>query len=270
MSQELEGVKIINTGMHSPLAAQKYRGYPKSEDEAIVTCPMCQARIAPEKLLVDDVLRYRPQECVCMIEARKQEKERKARENYLNSGYQHLYQWVGTRWDDSPLRKKTFANFKASRQPRAYKLTQAFAAAPSGVLVLYGSFGTGKTHLLSAMCNEALEQHGIIGRFTSVSKLFSAIQVAIQYHEDYHAIIEKAVRTDLLVLDDIDKVKWTQFREDVYFEIMDARSIHERPTAISTNKLDELAEYVGQAVCSRLKIGQIALEMVGKDYREEI
>src|SRR5713101_5655943 len=169
MSHEYEQdqeVRVIQTGMLSPLSAHRYREYPKSEEEATTTCPMCQARVAPEKLLVDETMRYRPIECSCLIEARKQEKERRARENYLTSNYQYLYEWVGTRWNDAPLRKKTFANFNATRQPRAYKLTQAFAASPRGTLILHGSFGTGKTHLLAAMCNEALEQYSIAGRFT--------------------------------------------------------------------------------------------------------
>ena len=44
----------------------------------------------------------------------------------------------------------------------------------------------------------------------------------------------------------------------------------ELPTAISTNRIDELADDVGSAVCSRLKVGQIAVEMRGADDREEM
>jgi hypothetical protein len=78
-----------------------------------------------------------------------------------------------------------------------------------------------------------------------------------------------ALRGDTLLLDfdDVDKAKRTDFREEVYFNIIDKRVICGRPIAISTNRLNELDQFIGGACVSRLSIGQIALEMVGADYR---
>jgi DNA replication protein DnaC len=184
---------------------------------------------------------------------------------------QHTYTWLGARWADSDLVAKTFATFQVERQARAYEAAQAFVANPEGTLVLYGTFGTGKTHLLAAICNASLhQQKPTKSLFTTSPNLFAAIQARIQAKEDYTGILTAAIQTPLLVLDDIDKAKWSEFREEVYFEMVDKRVKAGRPIAISTNKLDALAHYVGGAVCSRFKVGQIAIEMVGADFREEL
>jgi DNA replication protein DnaC len=72
------------------------------------------------------------------------------------------------------------------------------------------------------------------------------------------------------VIDDVEKAKHSEFTEEVYFEIVDERTKAGRPIAISTNRLGDLEQYVGGAVCSRLSIGQIAVEMMGADYRLEL
>jgi DNA replication protein DnaC len=136
---------------------------------------------------------------------------------------------------------------------------------------LYGSFGTGKTHLLAAVCNAILlYAPPITSLFTTAPKLFNAIQERIQEREGYWGLIERAIATPLLVIDDIDKAKYSQFREEIYFAILDERVKARLPTAISTNRLSALTEYVGGSVCSRLKVGQVAAEMIGDDYREEM
>jgi hypothetical protein len=40
--------------------------------------------------------------------------------------------------------------------------------------------------------------------------------------------------------------------------------------ALTITIYDDLASYVGGAVCSRWKVGRIAIEMTGADYREEM
>jgi hypothetical protein len=86
---------------------------------------------------------------------------------------------------------------------------------------------------------------------------------AYQVNEENQALLDRCVNTPLLVIDDIDKAKHTDAREEVYFTIIDARTNAALPTAISTNRIEDLADYVGGAVCSRLKVGQIAVEMTG-------
>lgn len=246
-----------------------YRRFPTSKSEAMKFCSTC-GPIEPQEHEVDGVIHYRPVQCECEVQELARRKAEEERREYLQSMSRLTYTWLGSRWTDEPLQHKTFENFIATRQPRAYKVARAYAKEPSGCLVLHGTYGTGKTHLLAAICNEALAKYSIRSYFCTSSKLFAAMQQRMNEKADPDALIERAIKTPLLVLDDIDKAKYSEWRGEKYFDIIDGRVNAGRPIAISTNRLDELENFVGGAVCSRLKVGQIAIEMIGKDFREEL
>lgn len=250
--------------------SDRFRAMPTDPKEASWQCPTCGI-VEPHCFDVDGVAHYgRRQMCPCQIEAKERKEKEEQRREWIEMRAASIYSWLGRRWADPSLAKKTFENFDATRQPEAYDVAKAFAASPHGTLVLHGTFGTGKTHLLAAVCNEAIAKHGVASLFATAPELFGAIQQKIAHNEDYYELVERAVKTPLFVIDDIDKSKWTEFREEIYFAIIDKRTKRGLPTAISTNRLDQLASFVGGAVCSRLQIGQIAIPMNGEDYREEL
>lgn len=235
--------------------------------EATWKCEKC-GEVQP--VWMPSINRYRRGLCACQHAAneKRQEEFRMARLKALElERLRYTYGWLGPRWSDEGLAQKTFANFDVLRQPKAYEATLAFADIMQGTFILYGSYGTGKTHLLAALCQE-MKTRETKCRFTTAPKLFAAIQYRIGSSEDYTSLVQQAINAPLLVIDDIDKAKHTDFREEIYFEIIDSRVVAGRPIAISTNKLDSLASYVGGACASRLQVGQIAIEMSGKDYRE--
>jgi DNA replication protein DnaC len=176
---------------------------------------------------------------------------------------------VGAYNSDMPLAEKTFENFQAERQLEAFDAAREFALEPRGVLVLCGSYGTGKTHLLAAICNE-LRLREVSSRFVMAPKLHRAIAECYQHDSDTGTIFRKAIMTPLLVIDDVGASKWTESRQETYEMIIEERTKHGRPIALSTNHLDKLADFVGGRACSRLSIGQIAVEMVGADFRMEM
>ncbi len=238
----------------------------ETEEEATWTCDNCGV-IVPKLWPMNG--RYMRQQCPCQKEAAERERVEKQRQDERRFLMRMAYEWLGKQWSDIPLLEKTFENFVAPRQQEAYDLSRLFAVELQGTLVLHGSYGTGKTHLLAAICNE-VRLRMVASHFTTSPKLFKAIQEKIQYHEDYNGLLRKASTVPLLVIDDIDKAKVSEFREEIYFEIVDERTKRGLPIAISTNRLTDLANYVGGAVCSRLSIGQIAVEMSGDDYRMEM
>jgi DNA replication protein DnaC len=229
------------------------------------TCPQCGI-IQPLQLPTG---RYIRRSCACERAARRQILLREQRIAWMSQQVFDTYGWLGERFSDMPLQAKTFDTFQAHRQQEAYDKAREFALTIEGSLVLHGSYGTGKTHLLAAICNE-LRTAERASRFTTAPKLFKAMQSAMEHHEDTYLIMRKAIMTPLLVLDDVDKAKPSEFREETYYEIIDERTKHGRPIAISTNKLTELSHYIGGAACSRLSIGQIAVEMTGDDFRMEM
>jgi len=238
-------------------------------EEATWECPTCGVQ-KPMSYTMPSGTYYNKRKCACQIAEEERAAKEKQRLEALEYYADHTYSWLGSRWSETTLRKKTFESFQSDKQPRGYKADQIFATEPYGTLILHGSFGTGKTHLLAAICNETLRKHNRGSLFTTATKLFAAMQQKIGDHGDYYAIVEQAIKPPLIAIDDIDKAKWTEWREEQYFAIIDERVKRELPTAISTNRIDELANYVGGAVCSRLQVGQIAIEMTGQDYRKEM
>lgn len=238
-------------------------------EEVTWECPTCGVQ-EPRSYTMKKITYYSYRKCACQIaEEERLEWERRRQEEFERHA-NYTYNWLGSRWSELPLRNKTFENFNAERQPDAYAMARDFASDPYGTLILHGTYGTGKTHLLAAVCNETLLKHNRRSLFTTSAKLFAAIQQRIGDHQDHYVIVEQAVKTPLLVLDDVDKAKWSEFREEIYFAIVDERVKRSLPIAISTNKFEELDTFVGGAVYSRLKIGRVTIAMNGKDYREEL
>jgi DNA replication protein DnaC len=240
----------------------------RTQEEATRICPNC-GTIPGREILLQGTVRYVSGICACRRAAHEQEIYDQRRFEWMEGQKRRTFSWLGERWEDRALLEKTLANFDSRPQSQAYQAVQDFIMEMRGNLVLHGTWGTGKTHLLAAICNEVrqLERSSL---FVSVLKLFWAIQGKIANHEDYTQILTSAIQTNLLVLDDVDKAEYSKFRGEIYFQIVDERVKAGRPIAISTNRLDELEKYVGGAVCSRLKVGQIDVPMIGIDYRETL
>ena len=229
-------------------------------------CPQCGV-IQPIRLPTG---RYIRRSCECERAARRQLLLREQRKAWMTQQATDTFHWLtGAHNSDMPLVEKTFENFQAERQPEAFQTAREFAFDPQGVLVLYGSYGTGKTHLLAAICNE-LRLREVASRFVMAPKLHRAIADCYQHNEDTGPIMRKAIMTPLLVIDDVGASKWTETRQETYEMIIEERTKHNRPIALSTNHLDKLADFVGGRACSRLSIGQIAVEMTGPDFRMEM
>lgn len=207
--------------------------------------------------------------CDCEREARRLLIMRQQHQAWTANQTLDTYGWLGKDFTDLSYVDKLFETFQPERQQKAYNAAREFALDPVGNFVLYGDYGTGKTHLLAAICNE-LRCREVASRFCKASKLFHAMQQAIGHHEDSYILMRKAIGTPLLVFDDADKANPSEWRNEMILEIFDERATHGRPIALSTNKLTELARYIGGAACSRLSIGQIAVEMTGADFRMEM
>jgi DNA replication protein DnaC len=228
-------------------------------------CPTCGI-IPPYKLPSGRLIRRM---CECEKEVRRLQVMRSQRQAWMEGQVFDTYGWLGEQFTDLPLQDMTFESFDESRQLRAYNAARQFVLEPTGNFILHGTYGTGKTHLLAAICNE-LRQAEIASRFCLAPKLFQAMGQAIGHHEDTYLLMRKAIMTPLLVIDDIDAANPSDWRNEQLYLIFNERAIHNRPTAVSTNKLIQLEKYIGGKARSRLKIGEIAVEMSGTDFRIEM
>jgi DNA replication protein DnaC len=193
------------------------------------------------------------------------------------------YSWLGEGLN--ALKEKTFDNYQRELFPHAYDLLRAFTehtdekdqpVAPRVNFVIFGNFGTGKTHLLLATMN-ALRKHLVPCKFMTGQGLFDAISRSIGQHHDYQCYIDQASSTPVLAIDDIDKVhipertKGTEdnFQVKTFFAILNKRYMKKLPTLITTNAMD-ITPYVGSAGFSRLKECGRFVEMEGKDFRDSM
>lgn len=226
-------------------------------------CSTC-GTIAPREIKPGLYLR-RP--CACEEHQREQRETEALRAQLQTALTAQTFTWMGSEWADVNLERQTFASFERQRQPKAFDQVLDFAQAPQGTLALTGSYGTGKTHLLAAIAN-AQRQAGKLCLYISAVALFEAIQERIHHDRDYQSLLKRAVQTPLLLIDDIDKPKISEFRESLYYHIINKRTLAHLPIAISCNcHLPELDRWIGGAARSRLMQGLVPVVMNGPDYR---
>lgn len=250
-------------------------------DELRWTCPVCGV-IEPRSLPTG---RWVKRSCQCQIQARlDREKAEKQAQWVKDQRVRTFGGWLGEHWTDEAVVKEmcemTFERWDPCCFPEAHAKSLQFAQDPRGNLVYTGNYGTGKTYMSSAILNYLREVGRTMpdgsnkptpGLFASAPAFFAVYTDAVNKRSDQtHAIrlIESAINTPLLVIDDIDKLKPTDFRMETYFLIFDERYKAHRPTIISTNREEQLAEYLGEGVVySRMMRGLTKIRMFGDDYR---
>jgi DNA replication protein DnaC len=242
----------------------------QNPEEKTWTCPTCG--VMPPFILGNGWYARRHCACERQAEAARQAQgvPRTLAQALAQAQLKQTYSWLGKQWTETAMENKTFDTFDRARQSHAYEQARVFAMHPRGILALYGSYGLGKTHLLAAIAN-ARTVAGEVSLFVSATTLFDAIQDRIAHEQDYHHLIRRALTTPLLLLDDLDKPKPSEFRQEMYYQIIDGRTRASLPLAISCNGTPaDLERFVGGATRSRLMMGIIPVSMSGMDYRLEM
>lgn len=226
-------------------------------------CPTC-GPVAPREIKPG---LYLQRHCACEERQREQNEVEALRTEIQATQAAQTFTWIGREWADLNLERLTFASFERQRQLQAFDQVHAFAQSPRGTLALTGTYGTGKTHLLAAIAN-AHRQAGKPCLYVSAVTLFEAIQDRIHNDRDYQSLLKRAAHTPLLLIDDIDKPKASEFRESLYYHLINKRNLARLPIAISCNcHPRELERWIGGAARSRLMQGLVPVAMNGADYR---
>lgn len=253
----------LSASLQQRLARQGF----ETPEEAYFECENC-GPVVPYHVKLSG--RWLKGTCECSIKARREREQAEMRLAWMRAQPKRSYEWLGSQWSDIALVSKTFENFEKGFQDDAVEAVNFFLDDMRGSLILHSEgYGTGKTHLLAAIVNY-LRINGKESRFTTAPKLFRAIQERMEHKEEYTQLIHIACATPLLVLDDVDKAKPSEWKQELYFEIIDERVKRGLPIALSTNRISDLAFYVGGAACSRLSISQIDVDMSGEDYRTRL
>lgn len=148
----------------------------------------------------------------------------------------------------------------------AYKACVNFDPAKDN-LYLYGSCGSGKTHLAGATwrirVNDGLPCEFI--KHPELSRLFRKIEVA-----EEKCLLKKFAEFDVLVIDDIGVGRSTEFSNQILYEILDNRINNLKNGLILTSNLslDDFARKVGDdRLPSRIAGMCKVIKIAGEDHR---
>ena len=168
----------------------------------------------------------------------------------------------------------TFASYDQTRDSIAYAAAWNFLHDPSAppFLLLEGTYGSGKTHLMSAIAHEALTL-GHQPLFTVVPKLMDWFKAAFgQKHEKAEADtfaqrFADICEVDILLLDDLGAEKSSEWTQERLYMLINDRYAANRRTVFSTNcTLDEFERRIGSRLGDVLKCQHVIT--TDQDYRK--
>ena len=169
------------------------------------------------------------------------------------------------------LLTKTFETFDCGRSPEAAEacfILRQFAAAPEGWVLLIGTRGTGKTHLLAAVANALMA----LGR----SPLYVVVPDFLDYLRagyDSEKLSETASRRmanarecPVLLLDDLGVEKRSPWSDEQMYRLLNHRYNEGLPTVIASNVLPHELE---PRIASRMRDRELSqiVTLAGEDQR---
>lgn len=122
-------------------------------------------------------------------------------------------------------------------------------------LLFLGKYGTGKTMLMSILCNELANKYLFSCKYVNAVNLWQQITDSFKNNDkSVKDVVSPYKKAQFLFLDDIDKVKPSDYVREIFYDVVNHRTEKELPTVISANhSLEDLDEkYYGEAIVSRL------------------
>ena len=136
-------------------------------------------------------------------------------------------------------------------------------------LLLFGAPGLGKTHLSAAIAREVSER-GFSVVYDTAGSVFEQFEDRkFGREEDAAPEVERVLRSDLLILDDLGSEMTTAFVQSALYQIVNTRLAERRSTIISTNLTPEgIAQRYTPQIASRIEGEYTLLPFVGEDIRK--
>lgn len=133
------------------------------------------------------------------------------------------------------------------------------------MVLIYGSYGNGKTHLAYAACRAAMKM-GMRARFFYWPDLLAEHRRRLDSKSSPQEFIEEVKRVEFLALDEIGFTNTTEFQAGLLEEIVNHRYNETKHTIMTTNR--DIKALPG-ALVSRLRDREVARIVLnqGHDYR---
>lgn len=139
------------------------------------------------------------------------------------AGIARATKWRGLPDEADGVRLKGGRIKQIAAQAAAVKACQAFIKQPRGWLTFVGGYGTGKTMLIYACLNH-LADRGIFGRYVVMPELLNQLRTALRNDDHaYAAILRRVVQAPILAVDELDKIRDSEFVDEVLEAIFLAR-----------------------------------------------
>lgn len=180
-----------------------------------------------------------------------------------DSALKALTEAVGSRFAETTLESfeaTTSEQRKVLGAVRGYAANIVERAADGNGVILFGSAGTGKTHLLAGLAKAAIEA-GLSVAWVNGQDLFARFRAAIDGEGSESTIIRELVKPDVLILDDLlpPGGALTDFQASSVYRIVDARYRDCRSTwsTMNVSNGDEAERGMGAQIVDRLRHGAL-------------
>lgn len=212
----------------------------------------------------------------CSCQKAKNELEKRIKENRKNAN-------IALRYQDATFEsaeKNIIPNLEnIIHRCHGYCLHASAALKNGWGIYLYGSRGTGKTHIASCVANELLN-NGYEVLFTSFFEISKEIRKTFNKSADFNEadLIEKISSIDFLVIDDIGTESLKKNGEDTWiqervYDVLNKRYNAEKPTIFTSNySFSELVNDRGmldKSVDRIMEMSTLILKFEGQSYRRE-
>ena len=206
--------------------------------------------------------------CKCESDAYRQEEERRKEEEHRIT----LQNKRGYCFDSVAMCNYTFEKCTAKDDP-LYDVALQYAKNFSEMLrqgeglTFFGNLGTGKTYFAASIANDVIDQ-GYTARMTNFSTIDSEIR-----NGDASAYIKELMKNDLLIIDDLDAERSSEYMQETVHNIIDRRHTTRKPLIVTTNltskELKSRDDKAKSRIYSRLMDMTLPIEFNGEDMREE-
>lgn len=142
-----------------------------------------------------------------------------------------------------------------------------FIADPRGWLTLVGGYGVGKTRLIYAALNH-LADVGMYGRYVMMPDLLNELRDCARTGDGYAEKLRRFIQAPVLAIDELDKLRDTEFVDDVLYAIFLARYQERETVATIIGYNADGADRIPPFIRSRIRDSRFRLiEMGGPDLR---
>lgn len=247
-----------------------YRHIPK--------CPRCRAEEEAYRAAHPEIAEAEERERQAALQAARLEEERKAaqaasaeRQRAMEEALKRARipdEYLGKSFGD--YKPQTVENEEAFRQVQLYAENFQRIRGKGVGLFLYGTTGTGKSHLACALLQKLMPDVD-----SAYVMTWEVIKMAKEARIDEDPL-RPFIDASLLVLDEIGVQAGTRFEETVLYQLIDSRVSAHRPTIVITNvqpdSKDEakatVRKCLGERLWDRLQWKSVFLRFTGKSYRK--